>query len=345
LEICFKDAWPVSSWCDLHVLMAVSGGADSVAMLRAALALKRSSGGLGRLYVAHLNHGLRGQEADADAQWLTTVCRRWEIPLEVGKCDVTRHAEGQRDGWEAAARTARYEFLRQTAEKLGARFVAVAHTADDQVETVVQRIIRGTGIAGLAGMRGTRPLSPSVSLVRPLLSVRRAEVLDYLAWLGQNYRTDSTNEDLQFTRNRLRHELLPVMRRYFHTDFDAAILRLAAHAAESQRFIESVAANLVRSCVALEFEREKRECDIMRARGARINCEALARQPDLIVREICKLAWTDAGWPLQAMGFKEWQQLARMVRAEGDVLTRIMPGGVRVYRNDRHLVLRSSELA
>ena len=99
------------------------------------------------------------------------------------------------DGWEAAARAARYRFLRETAEKSGRDYVAVAHTVNDQVETVVHRVLRGTGLDGLAGIPRHRPLSPRVTLVRPLLSVNRLEILQYLADIGQDFRTDETNSD------------------------------------------------------------------------------------------------------------------------------------------------------
>ena len=137
------------------------------------MALKKEASGSGTLYVAHLNHALRGSDADADEAWLKALCQRWNVPLELGRANVSEIAVQHGDGLEAAARTARYDFLRQTAERLGARFVATAHTSDDQVETVLHRLVRGTGLAGLAGIPITRPISPSVTLVRPLLDVRR----------------------------------------------------------------------------------------------------------------------------------------------------------------------------
>ena len=156
--------------------------------MRAILAVKSKSGGIGRLFVAHFNHGIRGADADADQLWLEAVCRQLDVPFETARAEALETTTPRRDGWEATARAARYEFLGHTAEKLGARFVAVAHTADDQVETVLHRILRGTGLSGLAGMPASRPLSPSVALVRPLLRATRSELLDYLAAIGQEHR-------------------------------------------------------------------------------------------------------------------------------------------------------------
>src|SRR6185436_2040927 len=106
--------------------------------------------------------GLRGSTADTDEAWMKALCARLQYPLEVGRVDVAAIAAGQRDGWEAAARSARYDFLTAAAERVGARFVVTAHTANDQVETVLHRILRGTGIDGLSGMARVRPLSASV---------------------------------------------------------------------------------------------------------------------------------------------------------------------------------------
>ncbi|MEX0641299.1 MAG: tRNA lysidine(34) synthetase TilS [Pirellulales bacterium] len=339
LERRLAESWPVEAWRDSHVVLAVSGGADSVALLRAMVALKGRGGGAGQLFTAHLHHGLRGEEADADAAWLATLCKQMGVPLEVAKADVASLAAQQGDGWEAAARAARYDFLRQTAERLGARFVATAHTADDQVETVLQRIVRGTGLAGLAGIPKVRPLSNSVALVRPLLTVERRDIVDYLAALGQDYRTDSSNDDSRYTRNRLRHELLPLLREWFNSDVDGALIRLATQADEAQHVVESLAARIARDCVAVEFEQV--HCESHRAKRVQIACGPLAGQPAIIVREVCKVAWNDARWPLQAMGFHEWQLLASMASGSSEQTTANLPENV-LARRDKHLLVLES---
>lgn len=337
LEKKFIDAWPTHLWCDSHVVLAVSAGPDSVAMLRAAVAIKK--GGGGRLFVAHLNHALRGAEADADQAWLETLCRRLNAPLESGRTDVAEIAENEGDGWEAAARTARYDFLRGVAERLGARFVAVAHTADDQVETVLHRIVRGTGLAGLAGIPRVRPLAPSVTLVRPLLDVPRHEVLEYLAAIGQDYRTDVSNTDLRWTRNRLRNELLPLLRERYNTDVDSALRRLAAQAIESQQVIADLAAGLAREFVAVESGDQAVAHDCRAANCVQIDRGPLLGQPLPVIREVCKFAWSDANWPQQAMGFDQWQQLAEMLRGEGNRPPINLPGNVRARRDKDLLIL------
>ncbi|HEX5471005.1 MAG TPA: tRNA lysidine(34) synthetase TilS [Lacipirellulaceae bacterium] len=326
LEQRFHECWPAVAWCDCHVVVAVSGGPDSVALLRAMVSLKEPAGGRGQLFAAHFNHGLRGREADADEDWVVSLCERLKLPLEHAKTDVAAIAATQGDGWEAAARTARYDFLRHTAERLGARYVAMAHTADDQVETVLHRILRGTGLEGLGGMPAFRPISASVVLARPMLTMRRSEVLEYLAAIGQDFRSDISNADVRWTRNRLRKELLPHLREQYNSNVDTALANLAAQASESYRLVASFAANVARDCVVADSSQ------------VRIDCRGLVEQPSIVVREVCKLAWRQAEWPEQPMGFEEWTKLA-MLAVGGDKKVSNLPGNVRVHRADGFLIL------
>jgi tRNA(Ile)-lysidine synthase len=331
------ESWPARQWSDSHVVLAVSGGPDSVALLRAMAALKVAIGGNGKLYVAHLNHGVRGFAANEDEAWLKILCERLRISVEVGRTDVAAVAAAQGDGFEAAARTARYDFLRETAERLGARFVATGHTADDQVETVLHRVLRGTGLGGLSGIAQVRPLSPSIALVRPLLTVKRREIIEYLAAIGQDYRTDASNQNSCWTRNRLRQELLPELRSQYNPKVDDALARLAAQAREAMELISASVAELARNCLDVT------------AAGARIDCQTLIGQPPILVREVFRFAWRAAGWSEQSMGFDQWQQLASLARTtssrsplpkgedfQGAVT---LPGNVRAKRDGRYLVL------
>lgn len=319
-ETAFAIAWPASEWRDLHVALAVSGGADSVALLRLMHSAKARAGGSGRLFVVHLNHGIR-EAADEDAAWLDRLCNELGIPCEIGTADVAGLAARQGDGLEAAARTARYEFMQHAAERLGARFVATAHIADDQVETVLHRILRGTGVAGLAGIPRSRPLGTAVQLIRPMLGLWRTDIESYLAQIGQDYRVDATNTDPRHTRNRLRHELLPLIRAKFNPDVDAALTRLADQAGDAQRVLNDLADQLVRRAMKVS------------PAGLELDCSQLAAENPLLVREACKLAWTSAEWPLQDMGYDEWQLLETLIAAPpaNDALS--LPGRIRAVRS------------
>lgn len=321
-------SWPLREWRESHVVLGVSGGADSVAMLRAMVALREQSGGRGQLYVGHLNHGLRGAAADEDAAWVKSLSERLGFPCVVGKVDVGSLAEQHGNGWEAAARAARYDFLIGVAERVGARFVATAHTADDQIETVLHRILRGTGIEGLAGIARVRALSASVALMRPMLAMRRPDVIDYLGTLAQDYRNDATNEDTQWTRNRLRCELLPQLRERYNARVDHALSRLAMQAGEAQEVIAELAAAV--SC----------ECVDVSPRRASIECARLTGEPGIIVREVLRSAWRRAGWPEQSMGFEQWQKLAALA-VGADSRTLNLPGNIRAYRDGASVILEA----
>lgn len=329
--------WDPREWCDTHTVVAVSGGADSVALLRAMATLKTKYVGSGALVVAHLDHQLR-DEAQADSAWLANLCCGLGVTLEVGSTDVASRSVSYGDGLEAAARDARYEFLVRTAERLGARYVAMAHTADDQTETVLHRILRGTGLTGLAGIPSRRRLSESVTLVRPILLATRAEVLSYLATLGQDYRSDLSNEDERFTRNRVRHQLLPQLRSSFNPEVDAALRRLASQASETQQAIELLAEKLAADCVIASPDRPQQENG-----EVQIDCLTLCEQPDVLIREVCKLAWRQAGWSMQAMGFVEWGLLAAMVAGQRQHAN--LPGNVRALRQSDRLVLERRSLS
>jgi tRNA(Ile)-lysidine synthase len=300
LEANLAAAWPPAAWQDVTILLAVSGGADSVALARAMGALK--TGGEGRLCVAHLNHHLRGEESAADEAFVVELCRRLALPCEVGHARVAELAARGGDGLEAAARQARYDFLRRTAARLGARYVVTAHTADDQAETILHRILRGTGIGGLRGMDRARPLGPAATLIRPLLEFRRAQLLGYLDDLGQPYRHDASNQDTRLTRNRIRHELLPQLAEQFNPAVVDALLRLGRLAGEVQSVLDSAVEDLAERHV----RREGPE-------AVEIDTAALAGRPLHEVRELLMVVWRDQGWPMQAMGFAEWDQLAEML--------------------------------
>lgn len=322
-------SWPPEAWRDVTVIAAVSGGADSIALLRW-LASQRDRGA-DRLVTAHFNHRWRGAESDADEALVREVCGAERIACEVGSA-ASQQPASEGDGLEAAARDMRYEFLAQTARRMGARYVATAHTADDQVETILHRIVRGTGPAGLSGMPRVRELCPGVTLIRPLLEVTRGEVLDYLARLGQAYRQDASNRDPRFTRARIRHELLPLMRRQYNERVDDALLRLGRLSGEMQQVIDALVEDLRRRAV--------------RDDGGEVHVETSLLQDTAayLLRELLISIWKSHGWPLQAMSFEKWEQLAAMLHSPNEAGSkRHLPGGVSVERKATSLVLRRRE--
>ena len=305
-------------------MLAVSGGADSVALLRGAVALREEMGSA--LTAAHLNHGLRGHDADEDARWVEDLCRQLKVPIVIGRSDVPRAAAESGRGTEETARGLRYDFLKETALTRGLRRIAVAHTADDQAETILHQILRGTGLSGLAGMPHRRPLGGGGELIRPMLDVRRCEVEAWLAAIGQEYRTDATNLDDRHTRNRIRRNLIPLLRREFNAEVVEALLRLGRQSGEARTALEYCARRLLDESM---LETGRTVC--------RLNCEPLAEVPRHLLRTCFTLLWEDAGWPRQSMTYAHWERLAE-IATQGGAAT--LPSSIEARRRGKLLVLR-----
>lgn len=310
-----------------RLLLGVSGGPDSVALL-CALATLRETLGL-NLTTAHLNHGLRGAAAEADAVWVSGLCGRLDVPLVSATCDVAATAKQQGIGIEEASRQVRYEFLCSTAAERGCSHVLVAHTADDQAETILHHILRGTGISGLRGMSETRDLGGEIVLFRPLLETSRHDLHEYLRLRQQAARIDASNSDPAFTRSRLRTRLLPLIQNEFNPQVVEALLRLGRQAGELSAALDELTAQTFRDALV---DANPSVC--------RLDCDALTGLPRHFVRECLKEVWTRQGWPLQRMGFREWQRLAELVATGG---TAALPHGVNATRRGKLLVLHHAK--
>lgn len=238
-----------------RVCVAISGGADSVALLMALLDANRAKESLGVVLSAvHVHHGLRGAEADADEVFVRNLCERLGVPSVIERVDVAARQNTEREGLEEAARELRYRVFWKLIAEGKADVVATAHTLDDQAETVMMKLMRGAwteGIGGIApvvwkgqepeGQRtrntalGAWPMALGPRLLRPMLGVRRAQVEAFLREREQEWREDATNRDLSLTRNRVRHELMPMMRT-FNPGIDVTLARLADIARDEEAF-------------------------------------------------------------------------------------------------------------
>lgn len=219
------DHWGVPR-PDETVVVGLSGGADSVALLDSLSTWGRLLAF--RVQAAHLDHGLR-PDSSTDVDFCDALCRRLGVPLECGRADVAARAAREGAGLEAAARHERYAFLRAVQARVGARWLAVAHTRDDQAETLLLHLLRGAGLTGLGAMRPR-----SGNLLRPLLRVSRADVLAHLAARGLDWREDPTNADPALLRNRVRHELLPYLEARFNPEARGALARAAGLLADDE---------------------------------------------------------------------------------------------------------------
>lgn len=307
-------------------LVAVSGGCDSVGLL---LALRRLAPSLGlRLTVAHLNHNLRGEQARDDARFVERLGESLDLPVVVGQWRPSRPAH-----FEADARAGRYAWLLETAKARGASVVAVGHHRDDQAETVLHRILRGTGPRGLAGIPPIRPLAPdhSITLVRPLLDVPRREIEEELARIGQNFRHDPTNADPAYTRSRIRTELLPQLAADYNPQVAEALARLGELAAANQDLLDALLGDLQTRAVRTI---DDHQITIDPAATAGISPHAIA--------EVVRRAWRAAQWPERGMTARRWSRVAALI-AEGQPARAHVGEGVEIFIDDLIQLKRGPE--
>jgi tRNA(Ile)-lysidine synthase len=219
-----------------NILAAVSGGPDSVALLHVLLAL--SSSWKLRITVCHLNHRLRGDDSDEDAAFVLDLANQLGLSCISDSCDVHRLAAEKRLGLEEAGREARMSFYHQAREQCQADRIALGHNRDDQAETVLHRVLRGSGLRGLSGILPVR----DGLFIRPLLCVSREDILIFLNDRRQSYRQDCSNEDRTYLRNRIRHDLLPLLEKQYNQQIRLSLVRLAELARADSDYLEAQAA-------------------------------------------------------------------------------------------------------
>lgn len=294
------------------LVVAVSGGPDSVALLRAVHEARPDAT---RLVVAHLNHQLRGEASDADAAFVADLAGRLGLRFVGASRDVRALAVGE--NLEATARAVRYAWLAEVAREHGLDRIATGHTASDQAETVLLRLLRGAGFQGLRGIAAERELGPGLVVVRPLRTITRAEVLAYLAEVGQDARHDASNDDDALRRNRLRHHLLPLLEAEYNPAVARVLVRLADQAEEY--FAEEDAAATELLALA---ERPRAGAVIV------LDRRVLAGQPRFRLRGLFRAVYRREGWPQDDVPFALWDRIAGVALGEEPALD--LAGGVRV---------------
>ena len=292
-----------------RVLCAISGGADSVCLLHLLRARVEQDGF--SLFAAHYDHRLRGEESARDAAFVARLCRAWEVPLTLGSGDVAGEARRCRAGLEETARRLRYAFLRETAQALNCSLIATAHNADDNTETVLLHLIRGTGLQGLSGMAPRRD-----GLIRPLLTTSREEIEDYLRAHSLSWVEDSSNTDLSFTRNRVRHQLVPLLQQ-FNPRFSQRMEQTIRSLRADQELLSAQAAQLAQAACRTE-------------EGLRIEARLLAQAPEPIAVRTVRLLLAELGE--ENCSAAHLNAILALARGENPSACAVLPGGRRVRR-------------
>jgi tRNA(Ile)-lysidine synthase len=306
-----------------HILVALSGGPDSVALLLVLQELKeRLSLGLS---AAHVNHQLRGKESEQDEQFVHDLCRQLAIPIEVRRVDTRHVVRESGENLESCARRLRYEFLFEVAQKQGSR-VATGHTLNDQAETFLMKLVRGAGPAGLSGISPLRvnwmgtPGTPlSVTVVRPLLGTVHQDVLDYLEDQNQTYRVDSSNQDLSLDRNWVRHQLIPLLEEKLNPALLEALQRSTELFGEVEEYL------------GRQGKEAFNRCRSGGDRGTRLRISTLEDLPAIIQKEVIRRAIATSKGDLRDINLKHVEEVFRLSRIlSGKEIH--LPGGLRVQR-------------
>jgi tRNA(Ile)-lysidine synthase len=294
-----------------RVLVALSGGSDSVALLHLMRELE-AEGHVSVAGVAHLNHLLRGSDADADEAFCRRLAMQMNVPFIAERIDVRVLADQQKRSLEDAARMARYAFLEQTADRLEADVIAVGHSRDDQAETFLLRLLRGSSTRGLGSIR---PRAGRV--IRPLIEIRRSELRQYLAERGIEHREDETNADVAIPRNRVRHELIPLLESRFSPAITDVLARNAAVAQRDEDFLHHLAIETARQ-VVLSDDRPGGDC-------LQIDAGALRSAPIAVASRVahdvlCRLAGS------RPISFDHVQRLLTLAQANAPEVSVSFPG-------------------
>lgn len=325
--------FPTDLWSTFKTLVAVSGGADSVALLRG---LIENSDPQARenLVVVHVDHGTRDQQSQSDARFVAQLATNWglefhlvELPLK-SSLDRTTALNSVS---EESLRNQRYEALIETASKIGARYLVTGHHLNDQIETVLFRIFRGTGLSGLAGIPKYRVVNQALTIVRPLLSIRREQIEEYLTSIGQDFCRDASNESSDYTRNFLRNEVLPRLSERFG-DVEGAIWRLSNQAAEANTFFDMATGKLNKSILKqlpTEVILDRRE---------------LAAENEFLLQRLFSNIWSQQKWPRKAMSASWWRQLVAAAKSESTAIKKlVLPGKITASFSERDIRLTTDK--
>ncbi|RAL23187.1 tRNA lysidine(34) synthetase TilS [Thermoflavimicrobium daqui] len=302
---------------DERVLVGVSGGPDSMALLSGLQQLSAKNNW--HLYVIHVNHQLRGQESEEDAEYVENYCLKWQIPYRIECVDVMAALESGGNS-QSVARRLRYEAFQRAAKHLQIRTLALAHHADDQVETILMRFLRGTGVAGLSGMAMSRQWQ-DLKIIRPLLQIRRKEIEHYLEEQKIMPRQDQSNFSLKYTRNRVRLKLIPELMQY-NSNVQEAILQLGDIVTEEEKVWKS----LVQEALSKVLVQDKLD-------RTGVNIRRLLNLPIALQRRVVKLILSclvnDGTSELTHEAVERIRDFARHPHPSGTIH---LPHGIRIYR-------------
>ncbi len=319
---------------DETIVVAVSGGADSTALLLALEELKRHGKLHTPICVAHLDHRLR-KSSGKDAKWVAELATRFGFKSVIGRTKVAEEAREASENLEQAARDARYAFLQRTAKRLSANYVLTAHTMDDQAETVLLRLMRGSAGFGLGGMDAVRPIAKnsSIQLVRPLLWARRADTEDYCRLRKTRFLSDEMNDDQTFARVKVRKQLLPLMQS-FNNRIVEAISRTASQLREDGTVLFNDSDALLRQAAVSS---EESDGDTGETKPPVLDVKVLANAPPALRRRALRQWLSEARGNTRRLEMVHLLAVERLLEGNAGGKIAELPNGGRVRRRRNRL--------
>ena len=314
---------------DEAVVVGVSAGPDSMTLLHLLVDLNQTLGWKLDLHVAHLNHQLRGGEAEKDAGFVQAAADSLQLPCTIERRDITRLAREQSTGVEETGRRERFDFFERICLRTGARVIALGHHADDNAETILQRILRGTGLRGLAGIPRSRLLAPDsdIRVIRPLLRLCRRDLREYLADAGIAFREDRTNALKEPMRNRIRNHILPDLEAHVNPQVREALTRLGEQALWLQDYLFETVQRTFETLIVSRTDQV-----------LTLNADTLARKSRFVQAEIIRLAYRSFGLGEQDLSFAHMVSVLDLIADTGSGKQTKLPGGMTVEKRYHRLV-------
>ena len=313
-----------------RVVIAVSGGPDSVALLYLLNKLKNKW----RLYlhIAHLNHMLRKDEADSESLFVSNLAKKLKLPLSLEHIEVKDFAKKMKLSIEEAARKLRYDFFLKVAKENFISKIALGHNNNDQAETVLMRFLRGSGISGLRGIPAKRKLD-SCLIIRPLIEIRREQILRFLSLRNIPYRSDSSNLNNLYFRNRIRNELIPYLEKSYNPNIKEILANFAENISDDFDFLERSGQNRFKAVRANSAEGE-----------ITISSKKFSALHKALQKLVARLAVKELKGDLRRIDYRHWKELEDLLgkRPKNSIVD--LPGGVSVVKKSENLVFYRRKL-
>ncbi|MFH1552568.1 MAG: tRNA lysidine(34) synthetase TilS [Candidatus Omnitrophota bacterium] len=305
-----------------RVLAAVSGGADSVCLLKALLDMRK---GLGiEVIAANMDHGIRGKESEADSDFVKSLSEKFKLKYVHKKVNLAS-GRGKGGSFEEQAREKRYAFFRKAAMENKCNVIATGHTMDDQAETILMRVIYGSSLAGITGIPPFRT-EGALRIVRPLIRVERRDILDFLDKDGLEYTEDSTNLDVKYLRNKVRHEVLPFLEKY-NPRLRRSLVNLSDTLREDLLFISTEKEKII-----------KKHAPGGGSAVCGIKIKDIILQPKTLRKEIFKVLFKRAGGNVKKLTYRHWMDMDYFLRAAEKNKSLDFPGNIRVTKRRDEVV-------